>query len=82
VVTAVLLVEVGPAVPTTTNSTAVVVAPDNGHENARNMLCHICKTSNKLENFLHFVGYTVESMMMHGLANPKFKNLFDVCCLK
>jgi len=21
---------------------------------------------------------SVESMMMHGLANPKFKNLFDV----
>jgi len=45
----VLLVVVGPAGPTTTNSTAitklrqeaataVVVAPDDGHEDTRNML--------------------------------------------
>ena len=36
VVVAVLLVVVGPVGPTTTHST--VVAPDDGHEDARNML--------------------------------------------
>ena len=41
VVVAVLLVVVGPVVtgPTTTNSTATaIVAPDDGHEDDRNML--------------------------------------------
>jgi hypothetical protein len=47
VVIAVMLVVVGPTGPTTTNSTATttaiitataVVAPDDGHEDARNML--------------------------------------------
>jgi hypothetical protein len=36
-------------------ATAVVVAPDNGHEDARNMLSCIEMTSNKLENLLHLV---------------------------
>jgi hypothetical protein len=30
-------------------------------------------TSNELEKLLHLV-HSVESMVMHGLANPKFKN--------
>jgi hypothetical protein len=37
-------------------ATAVVVAPDNGHEDAQNMLSCIYMTSNKLENLLHLVG--------------------------
>ena len=37
-------------------ATAVVVAPDDGHEDARNMLSFIKTTSNKLENLLHLVG--------------------------
>jgi hypothetical protein len=39
-VIAVLLIVVGPVGPTTTISTAtaVVIAPDDGHEDARNML--------------------------------------------
>jgi len=37
-------------------ATAVVVAPDYGHEDARNMLRCIQMTSNKLENLLHLVG--------------------------
>jgi hypothetical protein len=37
-------------------ATAVVVAPDDRHENARNMLSCIYMTSNKLEKFLHRVG--------------------------
>jgi len=37
-------------------ATAVVVAPDDGHEDARNMLSCIQMTSNKLENSLHLVG--------------------------
>jgi hypothetical protein len=37
-------------------ATAVVVAPDDGHEDARNMLSCFLKTSNNLEGFLHLVG--------------------------
>ena len=37
-------------------ATAVVVAPDNGHEDARNMLSCMKMTSNKLEKLLHLVG--------------------------
>jgi len=37
-------------------ATAVVVAPDDGHEDARNMLCCIYMTTNKLEKLLHLVG--------------------------
>jgi len=37
-------------------ATAVVVAPDDGHDNARNMLSCIQTTSNKLEKLLHLVG--------------------------
>jgi len=37
-------------------ATAVVVAPDDGHEDARNMLSCIYTTSNKLEKLLHLVG--------------------------
>jgi hypothetical protein len=37
-------------------ATAVVVAPDDGHEDAQNMLNCIYMTSNKLENLLHLVG--------------------------
>jgi hypothetical protein len=37
-------------------ATAVVVAPDGGHEDARNMLSCIYMTSNKLEKLLHLVG--------------------------
>jgi hypothetical protein len=37
-------------------ATAVVVAPDDGHEDARNMLSYIYTTSNKLEKLLHLVG--------------------------
>jgi hypothetical protein len=37
-------------------ATAVVVAPDDGHEDARNMLSYIYMTSNKLEKLLHLVG--------------------------
>jgi hypothetical protein len=33
-----------------------VVAPDDGHEDAQNMLRCIQMTSNKLENLLHLVG--------------------------
>jgi hypothetical protein len=36
-------------------ATAVVVAPDDGHEDACNMLSCIKMTSNKLENLLHLV---------------------------
>jgi hypothetical protein len=35
---------------------AVVVAPDDGHEDARNMSSCILTTSNKLEKLLHLVG--------------------------
>ena len=38
-------------------ATAVVVAPDDGHEDARNMLSCISTTSNKLEKLLHLVGW-------------------------
>jgi hypothetical protein len=37
-------------------ATAVVVAPDDGHEDVRNMLSCIYMTSNKFENLLHLVG--------------------------
>jgi hypothetical protein len=37
-------------------ATAVVVAPDDGREDARNMLRCIETTSNKLEKLLHLVG--------------------------
>ena len=37
-------------------ATAVVVAPDDGHEVALNMLSCIKTTSNKLEKLLHLVG--------------------------
>jgi hypothetical protein len=37
-------------------ATAVVVAPDDGHEDTRNMLSCISMTSNKIENLLHLVG--------------------------
>ena len=37
-------------------TTADVVAPDDGHEDARNMLSCILTTSNKLEKLLHLVG--------------------------
>jgi hypothetical protein len=33
-------------------------------------------TNNKLEKLLHLVVDSVESMMMHGLANPKFYAVF------
>jgi hypothetical protein len=36
--------------------TAVVVAPDDGHDEVRNMLSCISITSNKLEKLLHLVG--------------------------
>ena len=36
-------------------ASVVVVAPDDGHEDARNMLSCI-STSNKLEKLLHLVG--------------------------
>ena len=35
---------------------SAVVAPDDGHEDARNMLSCIQTTSNKLERLLHLVG--------------------------
>jgi len=38
-------------------ATAVFVAPDDGHEDARNMLSSIQTTSNKLEKLLHLVGW-------------------------
>jgi hypothetical protein len=37
-------------------ATAVVVAPDDGNDDARNMLSCIQTTSNKLEKLLHLVG--------------------------
>jgi hypothetical protein len=37
-------------------ATSVVVAPDDGRKDARNMLSCIQMTSNKLENLLHLVG--------------------------
>ena len=37
-------------------ATAVVVAPDDGHEDARNMLSCISTTGNKPEELLHLVG--------------------------
>jgi hypothetical protein len=37
-------------------ATAVVVAPDDGHEDAQNVLICIQTTSNKLEKLLHLVG--------------------------
>jgi len=37
-------------------ATAVVVAPDDGHEDARNMLSCIEMTSNRIENLLHLAG--------------------------
>jgi hypothetical protein len=67
-VIAVLLVVVGPARPRPTAlpplssdgkpeaATAIVVAPDDGHKDARNMLSCISTTSNKLEKLLHLVG--------------------------
>jgi hypothetical protein len=69
-VIAVLLVVVGPDTPAqqrptallSPNSdgkpeaaTAVVVAPDDGREDARNLLSYIKTTSNKLEKLLHLV---------------------------
>ena len=36
-------------------ATAVIVAPDDGHEDARNMLSCIYMTSEELENLLHLV---------------------------
>ena len=41
-------------------ATAVVVAPDDGHEDARNMLNCILTTSNKLEKLLQLVGWLVQ----------------------
>jgi len=38
-------------------ATAIVVAPDDGREDARNMLSCILTTSNILENLLHLVGW-------------------------
>jgi hypothetical protein len=37
-------------------ATAVVVAPDDGHEDAGNMLSCIQTTSNELEKLLHLLG--------------------------
>jgi len=61
VVVAVLLVVVGPVVSPSSDgkpeaATAVIVAPDDGHEDARNMLSYIETTSKKLEKLLHLVG--------------------------
>jgi hypothetical protein len=70
-VIAVLLVVVGPgqrARPRTTTllssrsdgkpeaATAAVVAPDDGHKEARNTFSCISTTSGKLEKLLHLVG--------------------------
>ena len=64
-----MLVVVGPARPRPTAlpspssdgtpeaATAVVVAPDDGNEDAQNMLSCISMTSNKLEKLLHLVGW-------------------------
>jgi hypothetical protein len=38
-------------------TTVVVVAPDDGHEDARHLLSCIYMTSNKLEKLLHLVGW-------------------------
>ena len=74
-----LLVVVGPAQPRPIAllppssdgkpeaATAVAVAPDDGREDARK----------KLRSFCIFFVDSVESMMMHGLANPKFKNKYQ-----
>ena len=56
-----LLVVVGPVVSPSSDgkpeaATAVIVAPDDGHEDARNMLSYIETTSKKLEKLLHLVG--------------------------
>jgi len=37
-------------------ATTVVVAPDDGYEDARNMLSYVETSSNKLEKLLHLVG--------------------------
>jgi len=67
-VIAVLLVVVGPARPRPTAllspssdwkpeaATAVVLAADDGRDDARNMSSCIYMASNKLENLLHLVG--------------------------
>ena len=41
--------------PTVEAATAVIIAPDDGHEDARNMLSRIYTTSNKLVKLLHLV---------------------------
>jgi len=64
---AVLLVVVGPVRPRPTallspssdgkpEADTAVVAPDDGHEDARNLLGCIQTTSNKPEKLLHLVG--------------------------
>ena len=68
VVVAVLSVVVGPDRPRPTallspssngkpEAATAVVAPEDGHEDARNMLSCIWTTSNKLEKLLHLVGW-------------------------
>jgi hypothetical protein len=86
-VIAVLLVVVGPTgrpdhdqqhcyhhVPTVNQFTTAVVAPDDGHEDARNMLRSKRQVINLRICCILLVD-SVESMVMHGLANPKFKSI-------
>jgi hypothetical protein len=48
-------------------ATAVVVAPDDGHEDARNIVRQVIN----LRICCIWLVDSVESMMMHGLANPE-----------
>jgi hypothetical protein len=53
----------------------VVVAPDDGHEDARNLLSLFKWQVINLRSCCILLVDSVESMKMHGLANPKRHSL-------
>jgi len=55
-----------------------VVAPDDGHKDARNMLSLFKRQVINSRNCYIWLVDSVECMMMHGLTKPKFVLLF--CC--
>ena len=56
--------------------TVVVVAPDDGHEDARNMLSCIWTTSNKLEKLLRLVGWFSWKYDDARTGKPKLAEIF------
>jgi hypothetical protein len=59
-------------------ATAVVVAPDDGHEDARTCWAVFKRQVINLRSCCILLVDSVESMMMHGLANPKLLRILSL----